>query len=163
MSSGLLFWHWFTLLRFYPFVGIWRFYMILFINLMTCIFWRCMFYIRCDCWIILSMHVGVICWRRSVYFLNIWFIHVFYRFNRNRVLQFPTSRSSLLYIEVWKIRWKITSTKRVVWSLLIFTNGLLSNMVIVLWRINFKCIPCIKEHFCRQSCYPCLVAETRTE
>ena len=75
-----------------------------------------------------------------------------------------TSRSSLLYIVVWKIRWRIASTqKRVVWSLLIITNDLLPDMVIVLWRINFKCIPCMKEHFCRQSCYPCLVAETRTK
>jgi len=29
-----------------------------------------------------------ICWRRSVYFLNICFIRVFYRFNRNRALHF---------------------------------------------------------------------------
>jgi len=48
--------------------------------------------------------------------------------------------------------------KRVVWSLLI-TNDLLPDMVIVLWRINFKSIPCMREHFCRQSCYPCLVAK----
>jgi len=48
--------------------------------------------------------------------------------------------------------------KRVVWSLLI-TNDLLPNIVIVLWRINFKSIPCMREHFCRQSCYPCLVAK----
>jgi len=32
-------------------------------------------------------------------------------------------------------------------------------MDIVLWRINFKSIPCMREHFCRQSCYPCLVAK----
>jgi len=32
-------------------------------------------------------------------------------------------------------------------------------MGIVLWRINFKSIPCMREHFCRQSCYPCLVAK----
>jgi len=36
--------------RFCPFVGVWRFYMMMYIDLMTCIFWRCMLYIRCDCW-----------------------------------------------------------------------------------------------------------------
>jgi len=55
------------------------------------------------------------------------------------------------------------STKRVVWSLLKIINNLLTDMVIVLWRINFKCIRSLKEHFCRLSCYPCLVVETRTE
>jgi len=48
--------------------------------------------------------------------------------------------------------------KRVVWSLLI-TNDLLLDIVIVLWRINFKSIPWMREHFCRPSCYPCLVAK----
>ena len=48
--------------------------------------------------------------------------------------------------------------KRVIWSLLI-TNDLLPDMVIVLWRINLKPIPCMREHFCRQSCYPCLIAK----
>jgi len=48
--------------------------------------------------------------------------------------------------------------KRVVWSLLI-TNDLLPDMDIVLWRINFKSIPYMREHFYRQSCYPCLVAK----
>ena len=28
-----------------------------------------------------------------------------------------------------------------------------------LWRINFKSIPCTREHFCRQSCYFYLVAK----
>ena len=98
--------------------------------------------------------------------------------NNNRVLNFellykscfcvclyaPTSKSSLLYIEVWKIRWKVVCTKkRVVWSLLKITNDLLPDIVTVLWMINFKCIPSLKEHFCRQSCYSCLVAETRVE
>ena len=76
------------------------------------------------------------------------------------ILSLSTSRSSLFYIEVWKRRWRIASTytQRVIWSLLI-TNDLFPDMVIVLWRINFKSIPCMKEHFCRQSCYPCLVAK----
>jgi len=43
------------------------------------------------------------------------------------------------------------------------TNDLLPDMVIVLWRINFKCIPSWKEHYCRHRCYSCLDAETRTE
>jgi len=76
------------------------------------------------------------------------------------LLYYPTRRSSLIYTEVWKRRWRIASThtQRVVWSLLI-TNDLLTDMVIVLWRINFKSIPYMKEHFCRQSCYRCLVAK----
>jgi len=41
----------------------------MYIDLMACILWRCMIYIRCDCWEILYMHVDVICWRRNVYFL----------------------------------------------------------------------------------------------
>jgi len=77
------------LLRFYPFVGIWRFDMMMYIDLMTCIFWRCMTYIRCDCWWILYMHVvWILMWRRSVYFLNIYIIRVYYHFNRNKALQF---------------------------------------------------------------------------
>ena len=32
-------------------------------------------------------------------------------------------------------------------------------MVIILLRINFKSIPCMREHFCRPSCYPCLVSK----
>ena len=66
--------------------------MMMYIDLMTCIIWRCMIYIRCDCWEILYMHVDVICWRRSVYFLNICSIRVFYRFNINRALQQPPYR-----------------------------------------------------------------------
>jgi len=53
--------------------------------------------------------------------------------------------------------------KRVVWSLIIITNDLLLDMVIVLWRINFKCILSLKEHWCKHSCYSCLDAETQTE
>ena len=77
-----------------------------------------------------------------------------------QVWVYPTRKPSLLYIVVWKRRWRIVSThtQRVVWNLMI-TNDLLPDMVIVLWRINFKSIPCMKEHFCRQSCYPCLVAK----
>jgi len=72
---------------------------------------------------------------------------------------YPTWKPSLLYIVMWKRRWRTASThKRVVWSLLI-TNDLLSDMVIVLWKINFKFIPCMREHFCGQSCYSCLVAK----
>jgi len=75
------------------------------------------------------------------------------------VYLYPTWKPSLLYIVVWKRRWRTASThKRVVWSLLM-TNDLLRDMVIVLWRINFKSIPCMREHFCRQICYPCLVAK----
>jgi len=52
--------------------------------------------------------------------------------------------------------------KRVVLKLWSITNDSFPNMVIVLWRSNFKSIPCMKGHCCRQSCYPCLVAETNS-
>jgi len=49
--------------------------------------WWCMTYIRCYCWIILYMHVVWFwMWRCSVYFLDIYIIRVFYRFNRSRAL-----------------------------------------------------------------------------
>jgi len=32
-------------------------FMMMYIDLMTCVFWRCMTYIRCDCWWILYIHV----------------------------------------------------------------------------------------------------------
>jgi len=71
---------------------------------------------------------------------------------------YPNIRSSLLYIEVWKIRWKnasISKRRLKLWSI---TNDLLPGLVIVLWRIIFKTIPSMKEHRCRHSCYSCLVA-----
>ena len=40
------------------------------------------------------------------------------------------------------------------------THDLLSDMVIVLRRINFKSIPSLEEHWCMHSCYSCLVADT---
>ena len=96
----------------------------------------------------------------SLAFLNacvlLSFLHVVYSLY---LYLYPTWKPSLLYIVVWKRRWRTASThKRVVWSLLI-TNYLLPDMVIVLWRINFKSIPWMREHFCRQSCYSCLVAK----
>ena len=58
---------------------------------------------------------------------------------------------------------EIASTlRRVVWSLIKITNDLLPDMVIVLCRINFKCISSLKEHCCRHSCYSSLDAETQT-
>ena len=33
--------------------------------------------------------------------------------------------------------------------------------VIVLWRINFKCIPSLEGHWCRRGCFSCLVAGTK--
>jgi len=41
------------------------------------------------------------------------------------------------------------------------TNDLMPDLVIVLWRINFKSIPSLEEHRCRHSCYCCLVTETK--
>jgi len=78
------------------------------------------------------------------------------------VSAYPNSMSSLLYIEVWKIRCEISSTsKKSCLKLRSITNDLLPDMVIVLWRINFKYIPSLKEHCYRHSCYSCLVAETK--
>jgi len=36
---------------------------------MTCIFWRCMLYIRCDFWEIFICMFFEVYWRRDVYFL----------------------------------------------------------------------------------------------
>jgi len=92
-------------------------------------------------------------WMR-VYCFLFWIVFSLYVY-----LLYPTWKPSLLYIVVWKRRWRTANThKRVVWSLLI-TNDLLPDMVIVLWRINFKSIPCMREHFYKQSCYPCLVVK----
>jgi hypothetical protein len=71
--------------EFYPFVGFWRFH--LWIDV---VLWHVNFG---DVWIVSAatvenfyMHVCWILLRRSVYFLNICYIRVFYRFNRNRAL-----------------------------------------------------------------------------
>ena len=40
------------------------------------------------------------------------------------------------------------------------TNDLLPDMVIVLWRINFKSIPRLEEHWCGHSFFSCPVADT---
>ena len=64
-------------------------------------FWRCMTFIRYDCWEILYMHVvWILMWRRSVYSLNIYIIRVYYRFNRNRALCF-CSKSFLVFNIQW--------------------------------------------------------------
>ena len=74
-------------------------FMMMYIDLMTCIFWRFMTYIRCDCWWILYMDVvWILMWRRSVYFLNIYIIRVYYHFNRNRALHARTQVS-------WIVQW----------------------------------------------------------
>jgi len=65
-----------------------------------------------------------------------------------------------LYRGVRWTLWIASTSKKSRLKLWSITNDSLRDMVVVLWRINFKCIPCIKEHCCRQSCYPCLVAET---
>jgi len=41
------------------------------------------------------------------------------------------------------------------------TNDLMPNLVIVLWRINFKSITSLEEQRCRHICYSCLVTETK--
>jgi len=43
-----------------------------------------------------------------------------------------------------------------------FTLDLLPDLIVVLWRTNFKSIPLLKEQRLQQSyCYPCLVVETK--
>jgi len=60
-----------------------------------------------------------------------------------------------LYKVVKWTLWIANTSKKSRLKLWSITNDLLPDMVIVLWRINFKCIPCMKKHCCRQSCYPC--------
>ena len=55
------------LLRFCPYVGFWRFCLVMYVDLWHVYFWRCMLYIRCDFWEILYMHdVLRFIWRRNV-------------------------------------------------------------------------------------------------
>jgi len=65
-------------------------------------------------------------------------------------------------LEVLNERWVASTSKKSRLKLWSINNDSLPDMVIVLWRINFKCIPCMKEYCYRQSCYPCLVAETNS-
>jgi len=120
--------------RICPFVGFWRSYLWMYVDLMTCILWRCMTFIRCNCWGILYMHaVWIIVWRRSVYFLNICFIRVFYRFNRNRVLQWLLWR---FLLGVDKILWYYSVT--------------------MFWKINYACFGIIEE-VASKSLYNCII------
>ena len=84
---------------------------------------------------------------------------------RSAFLHYQFSRSSLLYIEVWKRRCEIASTQRVVTEAWSFTFDLLPDLVVVLWRTNLKSIPYPKEHLCRRSrileLFSCLVAWTQ--
>jgi len=87
---------WIYVVEFLPICRDLEIFMMMYIDLMTCIFWRCMTFIRCDCWGILYMHVvSFFVWRRSVYFLNICFIRVFYRFNRNRALHHVLKKTTM--------------------------------------------------------------------
>jgi len=76
-------------------------------------------------------------------------------------LEYPNSRSSLLFIEVWKIRcWICQHIKKSRFKLDQITKDLMPDLVIVLWRSNFKSIPSLEEHWCRYSCCSCPVADT---
>jgi len=48
---------WIYVVEFLPICRDLKIFMMMYIDLMTCIFWRCMTFIRCDCWGILYMHV----------------------------------------------------------------------------------------------------------
>jgi len=70
----------------------------------------------CDCWEILYMHVvWILMCRRSVYFLNIYIIRVYYRFNRNRALH------------------DRRGYPRMAWYLLVFISYAFGVLVAVLW------------------------------
>jgi len=76
-------------------------------------------------------------------------------------LELPNIRSSLLYIEVWKRRcWIANTSKKSRLKLDQITNDLMPDLVIVLWRSNFKSIPCLEEHWCMHSCCSCPIADT---
>jgi len=77
-----------------------------------------------------------------------------------RVLQF--FRSSLLYIEVWKRHcWLLAHQKRSCLKLDQITNYLLPDLIIVVWRNNFKSIPGIEEYQRSHSCSSCTIADTK--
>ena len=84
---------------------------------------------------------------------------------RSAFLHYQFSRSSLLYIEVWKRRCEIASTQRVVAEAWSFTFDLLPDLVVVLWRTNLKSIPYPKEHLCRRNrileLFSCLEVQTQ--
>jgi len=54
-----------------------------------------------------------------------------------------------------------STSKRVVWNLIKITNDLLPNMIIIVWRINFKFFPSLEEHWCRHSYFSCPVVGTK--
>jgi len=130
--------------------------MMMYIDFMTCIFWRCMTYIRCDCWWILYVHVvWILMRRRSVYFLNIYIIRVYYRFNRNRALQLfsicclKATREALVN-DCWGVR-KGTLTPR-------SNNGRSDTFTFSEKVDGFVCRPCIKEDGMPYGIDICLIA-----
>jgi hypothetical protein len=66
-----------------------------------------------------------------------------------------------LYRGVKETLWNSQHIKKSRLKLDQITNDLLPDMVIVLWRINFKSISSLEEYGCRHSCCFCLVAETK--
>jgi hypothetical protein len=70
-------------------------------------------------------------------------------------------KSSLLYIEVWKRCCWLPAVKKSRLKLDQITNDLLLDLVIVLWRNNFKSIPCIEEYHCSHNCCSCTIADTK--
>jgi len=59
------------------------------------------------CWNFCACQLWII-WRRDVYFLNIYYIRVIYRFNRSRALQVSSNPGRMIKndIEWWRIVWK---------------------------------------------------------
>ena len=76
-----------------------------------------------------------------------------------RVLE--SFKSSFLYIEVWKRRCWLQHINKIHLKLDQITNDLLLDFVIVLWRNNFKSIPCIEEYQCSHSCCSCTIANRK--
>jgi len=85
------------------------------------------------------------------------------RSNFNKVLALVTCCMSLtilyvftpLYRSVKETLYNASTSKRVVWSLIKSPIDLFPDLVIVLWRSNFKSIPSLEEHLCRHSCCSC--------
>ena len=60
-----------------------------------------------------------------------------------------------------KIRWNLPAYQIESLKLDQITNDLMHDLVIVLWRINFKSIASLEEHCCRHSCCSCPIADTK--
>jgi len=104
---------------FCPYVGIWiLFGYILWVDDMAswgvCYISAVMFY----CWNFYACQL-IIIWRRDVYFLNIYYNHVIYRFNRNRALHTPERSSPHLVPKLVIVGlWTVNTFLKTIWRTL---------------------------------------------